>query len=105
MAGLPATITISEMEVNEAMQEPIRAILSGMKKVLETTPPELSSDIIDKGVIMSGGGSLLKNLDVFFTAELGVPCHVAENALMCVAIGTGMAMESMHAYQKSIRRR
>jgi len=73
--------------------------------VLEETPPELASDIIDKGIVMSGGTSLLRNLDRFMTDLTGVPCHVAEEPLLCVARGTGIALENLDLYKKSISRR
>ena len=72
--------------------------------VLEQTPPELSSsDIIDKGMVMSGGGALLRNIDKLLTQVTGVPCHVAENALNCVALGTGLALEHFDFFKKSLR--
>jgi len=70
--------------------------------VLEQTPPELSSDIIDKGMVMSGGGSLLRNLDTLLTQVTGIPCHVAENALNSVAVGTGLALEQYTTFRKSL---
>ena len=73
-----------------------------IQTVLEQTPPELSSDIIDKGMVMSGGGSLLRNIDKLLTQVTGVPCHVAENALNCVAIGTGLALEHFDFFKKSL---
>jgi rod shape-determining protein MreB and related proteins len=70
--------------------------------VLEQTPPELSSDIIDKGMVMSGGGALLRNIDKLLTQVTGVPCHVAENSLDCVALGTGLALEHFDFFKKSL---
>ncbi len=75
---------------------------SAVRLVLEQTPPELSSDIIDKGMVMSGGGSLLRNVDKLLTQVTGVPCHVAENALDCVALGTGIALEHFDFFKKSL---
>ena len=75
---------------------------SAVRSVLEQTPPELSSDIIDKGMVMSGGGALLRNVDKLLTQVTGVPCHVAENPLNCVALGTGLALEHFEFFKKSL---
>jgi len=80
-------------------------ILDAIKQVLEETPPELASDIIDKGIVMSGGTSILKNLDKYYTKSLGVPCHIAEDPLLCVVYGTGTALENIDLYKRSIIRR
>jgi rod shape-determining protein MreB len=102
IAGLPRTIPITSAEVTEAIEQPLQQIVTAVRNVLEQTPPELSSDIIDKGMVMSGGGSLLRNLDTLLTQVTGIPCHVAENALNCVAVGTGMALEHFDLYRKSL---
>jgi rod shape-determining protein MreB len=102
IAGLPRTIPISSAEVTEAIEQPLQQIVTAVRNVLEQTPPELSSDIIDKGMVMSGGGSLLRNLDTLLTQVTGIPCHVAENALNCVAVGTGMALEHFGTFLKSL---
>jgi rod shape-determining protein MreB len=102
IAGLPRTIPISTLEITEAIEQPLQQIVTAVRNVLEQTPPELSSDIIDKGMVMSGGGSLLRNLDTLLTQVTGIPCHVAENALNCVAVGTGMALEHINLYRKSL---
>ena len=81
IAGLPRTIPITSSEVMEAIEAPLQQLVAAVRMVLEQTPPELSSDIIDKGMVMSGGGSLLRNIDKLLTQVTGVPCHVAENAL------------------------
>jgi len=93
VAGLPKTIQVTSGEVTEAISEIMQAIVMTVKDVLEQTPPELSSDIIDKGMVMTGGGALLRNIDALFTRETGVPCHVADEPLHCVAIGAGLALE------------
>src|SRR5207237_1012769 len=80
-------------------------LVIGVKEVLEQCPPELASDIIDKGIVMSGGTSLLANFDKLMTEMTGVPCHVAEDALLCVARGTGVAMENIELYKRSINKR
>ena len=76
-----------------------------VKRILEQTPPELASDIIDKGIVMSGGTALLKNFDKLMTKITGVPCHVAEDALLCVVRGTGVALENIELYKRSIAKR
>ena len=102
IAGLPRTIPISSNEITEAIEAPIQQIITAVRHVLEQTPPELSSDIIDKGMVMTGGGSLLRNLDTLLTQVTGIPCHVAENALNSVAVGTGIAVEHLSLYRKSL---
>jgi rod shape-determining protein MreB len=100
IAGLPRTIPMTSSEVMEAMEPPLQQIIGAIRLVLEQTPPELSSDIIDKGMVMSGGGSLLRNIDRLLTQVTGVPCHVAENAINCVANGTGIALEHLDFFKK-----
>ena len=102
IAGLPRTIPISSNEITEAIESPLQQIISAVRYVLEETPPELSSDIIDRGMVMSGGGSLLRNLDRLLTQVTGIPCHVAENALNSVAVGTGLALEHINLFRKSL---
>lgn len=104
-SGLPRTLTLTNAEVAQAIEEPIKKIAQAVKSVLEQTPPELAADIIDKGIVMSGGTSLLTNLDKFMTEQTGVPCHVAENALMAVALGTGLAIENIDLYKLSVSKR
>ncbi len=102
IAGLPRTIPITSSEVMEAIEQPLQQLVAAVRSVLEQTPPELSSDIIDKGMVMSGGGALLRNVDKLLTQVTGVPCHVAENALDCVALGTGLALEHFDFFKKSL---
>jgi rod shape-determining protein MreB and related proteins len=102
IAGLPRTIPITSSEVMEAVEAPLQQLVSAVRVVLEQTPPELSSDIIDKGMVMSGGGALLRNIDKLLTQVTGVPCHVAENSLNCVALGTGLALEHFDFFKKSL---
>ena len=104
IAGLPKIIEISSTEITESIRNPLNQIVNAIRGVLEQTPPELASDIIDKGIVMSGGTSLLNNLDKLFTEITGVPCHVAENPLLCVAQGTGIALENIDLYKRSIKR-
>ena len=105
ITGLPKLIELKSSQVYEAILPVINQILEAVKQVLEETPPELASDIIDKGIVMSGGTSVLKNLDKYFTQSLGVPCHVAEEPLFCVVYGTGMVLENIDLYKRSIIRR
>jgi rod shape-determining protein MreB and related proteins len=105
IAGLPRTIPMTSSEVMEALETPLQHVVTAVKQVLEETPPELASDIIDKGMVMTGGGSLLRNLDKLLTQVTGVPCHVAENALNCVALGTGLAMEHFEFFKGSLVQR
>lgn len=105
ITGLPRSITLSEVQINEAIRPTLMDIIDGPKEVLEKCPPELASDIIDKGIVMSGGTSLLTNLDKLMTQVTGVPCHVAEDALLCVVKGTGVAMENIELYKRSIAKR
>ena len=102
IAGLPRTIPITSSEVMEAIEAPLQQLVAAVRLVLEQTPPELSSDIIDKGMVMSGGGALLRNIDKLLTQVTGVPCHVAENPLDCVALGTGLALEHFDFFKKSL---
>ena len=105
ITGLPRTIELTELHINEAIQSPLSEIIQSAKRVLEQTPPELASDIIDKGIVMAGGTSLLKNLDKLMTKVTGVPCHVAEDSLLCVVRGTGVALENIELYKRSIAKK
>ena len=105
ITGLPRTIILTQEQVNEAIMPVLLDIIHGVKGVLEKTPPELASDIIDKGIVMSGGTSLLNNFDKLMTKETGVPCHVAEDALLCVVRGTGVALENIELYKRSISKK
>ena len=102
VAGLPRTITISSDEITEAIQETIGIIVKCVRDVLERTPPELASDIIDRGIVMTGGGSLLRNLDGLLTQETGIACYVADSPLICVALGTGVAMQYFDTLKRSL---
>ena len=95
VSGLPRTITVNSAEIEEALRESISVIVQAAKSVLERTPPELSADIIDRGVILTGGGALLHGIDLLLAEELKVPVLVAENPMDCVAIGTGIMLENI----------
>lgn len=103
VTGLPRTIVLTSSDVNEAMQKPLSQIVGAVKAALEETPPELSSDIIDRGIVMSGGTATLRNLDTLMTKELGVPAYVAEDPLFCVVKGTGRAIENIDTYRRALR--
>ena len=102
VAGLPKTITITSDEITEAIAEPLATIVAVVKSVLEKTPPELSSDVIDRGMVLTGGGALLRNVDVLLSRETGVPCYVADNPIACVALGAGKALENYESIKKSL---
>jgi len=101
-SGLPSVIKISTSEIIEAIKPQLKEMVNAIKSVLEETPPELSSDIIDRGMVLSGGTSLLRNLDRLITQETGVPAHVAEDPLFCVARGTGVAIENLDKFKRNI---
>jgi rod shape-determining protein MreB len=100
--GLPKTIQVSTNEVVEAIQEELREIIKAIRSVLQETPPELAADIIDKGMVLTGGTALLKNLDKLIGQSTGVPAYVADDAILCVVKGTGVALDNLESYKKSI---
>ena len=102
IAGLPREVTITSTEITEAMEVPLRNLTDAIRGVLEQTPPELSADIIDKGIVLSGGGALLRNIDRLITTVTGVASHVAPDPLSCVAKGTGTALEHFDVFAKSL---
>jgi rod shape-determining protein MreB len=102
VAGLPKTVTIRANEVTGAITDELEKIIQGIRVVLEQTPPELSSDIIDRGMVLTGGGALLQNLDKMLTQVTGVPCVVAEEPLLCVVRGTGIALDNLEEYKRSL---
>lgn len=101
VAGLPKTVEISSEEIREALSEPVRQIAEKLCGVLELTPPELGSDIIERGITLTGGGALLRGLDRLLNSVTDIPVRVADNALNCVALGTGMALEQMVQLKQS----
>ena len=100
--GLPRSVVITSHEVTEAIHPTLNMIIGAVKGVLEDTPPELAADIIDKGIVMSGGTSTLRNFDKLVTQETGVPAHVAEDALYCVVKGTAVVMENIELWKRSV---
>ena len=100
--GYPKTIELSTNEITEAIQEQLREIIQTIKNVLQDAPPELCSDIIDRGIVISGGGALLKNIDVLVTKITGVPSRIADDPLLCVAKGTGVVLNNLDVYKRNI---
>jgi rod shape-determining protein MreB len=95
MTGVPKEITVSERQISESLAEPVMAIVEGVKITLENTPPELAADIVDRGIVITGGGALLNNLDIVLRRTTGLPVTIAEDPLSCVVLGTGKALEHM----------
>src|SRR5260221_3522223 len=95
--GVPKEITINQRQIAEALTEPVSAIVEAVKVALEATPPELAADIVDKGIVLTGGGALLSNLDQVLRDETGFPVSIADDALSCVALGTGRTLEDAKA--------
>ncbi|MBU4347820.1 rod shape-determining protein [Candidatus Parcubacteria bacterium] len=102
ITGLPRNITVSSDDVTEAIQNELEAVINAAKRVLQETPPELASDIMDKGMVLTGGSSLLRNIDQLLSRTTGVPAFVADDALLCVAKGTGIALDNLDSYKRSI---
>lgn len=100
VTGLPKNIEVNANHVCEAVEEPISSIVDAVRNTLERTPPELSADIMDRGIIMTGGSSMLRNLDRLISKETGMPVYVSDEALNCVALGTGIAVENVDVYKK-----
>lgn len=102
VAGLPKTVKVESNEITAAIADELEKIILAIRTVLEQTPPELSSDIIDRGMVLSGGGSLLNNLGPLLTNITGVPCVLAEDAQLCVVKGTGIALDNLEDYKRSL---
>lgn len=101
VAGLPKTVEVTSLEIREALADPVMAIVEKVKRVLEQTPPELAADIIERGIVLTGGGALLRGFDKLLSAATSIPVYVAEDPLSCVAIGTGRALEELPAIRES----
>jgi rod shape-determining protein MreB len=102
--GLPKTLRVSSEEVREALEEPLSEIVEALKRSLEQTPPELAADIVDRGIVLTGGGSLLKGIDVRFKDETALPINLVEDPLSCVVLGTGKILDDLEAYEQVIMR-
>jgi rod shape-determining protein MreB len=101
ITGLPKTVVLSSEDVREALEEPMIQIIDAVKSTLDKTPPELASDIMDRGIMLAGGGSLLQGLDERLRRETEMPIHVAESPLTCVAVGSGRSLEEFEVMQKA----
>jgi rod shape-determining protein MreB and related proteins len=100
LSGLPRTVTIKSPEIRESMAEPLSVIIEAVKRTLEKTPPELAADIIDRGIMLAGGGALLKGLDTLISHETGIVVHVAADPLSCVVLGTGRVLENFSQMER-----
>ncbi len=102
ISGMPKTLTVTSGDVTAAIQDALATIVSVVRSVLERTPPELASDVIDRGIVLTGGGAVLRHIDVLLAQETGIPVHIAENPLDCVAIGAGVALEYLDVIKRSL---
>src|SRR3979409_1369879 len=98
VSGIPKTVRVHSSEIREAIQEPIQQVVDAVRRALEITPPELASDIVDRGIIMTGGGALIRGLDLLLQQETGLPIHVDEDPPTCVARGTGRILDDFEKY-------
>jgi len=101
VSGLPKTVVLTSEEIRQALEEPLAQIIDAVKETLDRTPPELSSDIMDRGIMLAGGGSLLQGLDERLREETQMPCHLAESPLTCVAVGSGRSLEEFEVYNRT----
>ena len=102
ITGLPKSVVVGSLEVTQAVQDCLGSVVQAVRSVLERTPPELASDVIDRGIVLTGGGALLRHIDLLLTQETGVPCQVAENPLECVSIGAGLALDHLDVIKRSL---
>ena len=102
LSGLPKTISLNSLEVAQSIQDCLGTIVQTVRTVLERTPPELAADVIDRGIVLTGGGALLRHMDELLTQETGVPVYVADNPLECVAIGAGIALDHIEVIKRSL---
>ena len=102
ISGLPRTITVTSTDITQGIQDSLSSIVGACRTVLERTPPELASDVVDRGIVLTGGTSLLRNLDRLITQEIGISCYVADNPLECVAMGAGIALDHLELIKRSM---
>ena len=102
VSGLPRVVTVTSDDVTDAVQHELQGIIEAIKEVLQATPPELSADVMEKGMVLSGGSAQLRNLDKLFSEATGVPAFIANEPQLCVAKGTGIALENLESYKRSI---
>jgi rod shape-determining protein MreB len=103
VSGLPRQVVLTAAEVREALEEPIAAIVAAVRTTLERTPPELAADIVERGIMLAGGGALLRGLDERVRQETHMPVYIAEDPLECVALGAGRSLDEFEAMQRSNR--
>jgi len=101
ISGLPKTVTVTSNDICQALQEPLQTMVGAVRSVLERTPPELASDIIDRGIVLTGGGAGLRYIDRLITQEIGIPAYIADNPMECVAIGAGIALDHLELIQRA----
>jgi rod shape-determining protein MreB and related proteins len=102
ITGLPRTTSLSSNEITQAIQDCLASMVQTVRTVLERTPPELAADVIDRGIVLTGGGAMLRHLDLLLTQEIGIPCHVADNPLECTAVGAAVALEHLEVIKRSL---
>lgn len=101
ITGLPKTLTVTSTDITQAIQDQLQTMVGAIRSVLERTPPELASDIVDRGIVLTGGGALLRNIDRLITQEIGIPCYVADSPMECVAIGAGIALDNLDLIKRA----
>ena len=99
VSGIPKTVHVTSQEIRECIQEPIQSVVEAVRRALEITPPELSSDIVDRGIVMTGGGALIRGLDRLIQHETNLPIHVDEEPLSCVVRGVGKILDDLQKYR------
>jgi rod shape-determining protein MreB len=102
VSGLPKTVTVTSDDVTDAISDELEGIVASIKEVMHHTPPELCADVMEKGMMLSGGSALLRNVDQLFAQAIGIPAYVADDSLYCVVKGTGIALENLESYKRSI---
>jgi rod shape-determining protein MreB len=103
--GIPKTVRVGSSEIRQALREPVDEIIRGVKRTLEETPPELAADIVDRGIVMTGGGALLRGLDIYLRERTNLPINVVEDPLTCVVLGAGKVLDDLERFEKVLLRR